>query len=206
MTSNLSAIPHAVRITLLLPRPTPRFVPCIAVLLLFLASSRCVFAVQPAPVAPPIPEVHVLSFSGDRVDLPAMLEGKVAILILGFSKGARTQATLWGRRLPTDYFYSSDVLYFEMPMLEAIPRLLRGAVLRSIKSEVSARSQPHFAPLTSEEQRWRSLVHYTKPDDAYVVLIDSTGRVRAQFQGDPTDAKYQELKRNVEDLLTSSHR
>lgn len=162
-------------------------------------------ATPPAALAQHIPDVHTLSFSGDRIDLPVMLAGgKVAILVLGFSKGSRTQAALWGRRLPTDYLYSPDVLYFEMPMLEAVPRLLRGAVLRSIKSEVSARSQPHFAPLTSDEQRWRSLVRYNQPDDAYVLLIDSTGLVRAQFQGEPSDATYQELKHRVDQLQSTS--
>ncbi len=131
-------------------------------------------------------------------------KGKVAILVLGFSKAARSEATAWGRRLPTDYFYSSNVFYFELPVLEAVPRLLRGAVLHSIKSEVSALSQPHFAPLTADEQHWRALVHYTRPDDAYVLLIDHTGRVEAQFQGQPTDASYQELKRRVEQLLSTS--
>ncbi len=133
-----------------------------------------------------------------------MLRGKIAILILGFSKGSRTQATLWGRRLPTDYFYSPDVLYFEMPVLEAVPRLLRGAVLRSIKSEVSAHSQPHFAPLTTDEGRWRTVVHYNQPNDAYVLVVDSNGLVQAQFQGEPTDSSYQELKRRVEQLQSTS--
>ncbi len=151
-----------------------------------------------------IPDIHTTSFSGELVDLPAMLQGKIAILILGFSKGSRTQATLWGRRLPTDYFYSPDVLYFEMPVLEAVPRLLRGAVLRSIKSEVSARSQPHFAPLTTDEGRWRTVVHYNQPKDAYVLVVDSNGLVQAQFQGEPTDASYQELKRRVEQLQSTS--
>jgi hypothetical protein len=164
--------------------------------LILLTQTLQVAAATPAPAS--IPEVHVLSFSGDRVDLPSMLTGKVAILILGFSKGARAQATLWGRRLPTDYFYSPDVLYFEMPMLASVPRLLRGAVLHTIKSEVSVRSQPHFAPLTSDEARWRTLAHYKEPDDAYVLLVDSSGAIRAQFHGEPTDSSYQELKRNVE--------
>lgn len=172
-------------------------------LFLLLLAPRLGASSVPEPPAH-IPEIHTLSFSGDLVNLPSMLQGgKVAILILGFSKGARTQATLWGRRLPTDYFYSPDVLYFELPMLQSVPRLLRGAVLRAIKSGVSARSQPHFAPLTADEPRWRSLVRYNQPDDAYVVLIDSSGLVRAQFQGEPTDASYGELKRHVEQLRAS---
>lgn len=174
-----------------------------AAALALLALLPTLHALAPDPPAPHIPDVHVLSFSGDRVDLPAMLEGKVAILVLGFSKGARAQATQWGRRLPTDYFYSPSVLYFEMPVLASIPKLLRPAVLHSIKSEVSARSQPHFAPLTSDEPRWRSLVHYSHPDDAYVLLVDSKGSIRAQFQGEPTDAAYQALKARVDQLTAS---
>ena len=93
-----------------------------------------------------------------------------------------------------------------MPILESVPKLLRGAVLHSIKSEVSARSQPHFAPLTTDEKRWRSLVHYNQPNDAYVLLVDSNGQVRAQLQGAPTDASYQDLKHRVEQLLTATPR
>ncbi len=182
------------------------FRPYALALVLLVAVSGTRFATAEAAPAERIPEVHTLSFSGDRVDLPEMLQGKIAILVLGFSKGARAQATQWGRRLPTDYFYSPDVLYFEMPILESVPRVLRGAVLRSIKSQVSARSQPHFAPLTTGEQRWRSLVHYSKPDDAYVVLVDTHGLVKAQIQGAPTDGSYQELKRRVDELLAATPR
>ena len=173
-------------------------------LLLFAPGAVCGYA-QVSPAAH-IPEVHTLSFSGDRVDLPEMLQGKIAILVLGFTKGARAQATQWGRRLPTDYFYSPDVLYFEMPILASVPRLLRPAVLRSIKSQVSARSQPHFAPLTADEQRWRSLVHYSTPDDAYVVLVDTHGAVKEQIHGAPTDASYQALKQRVDELLAATPR
>ncbi len=176
-----------------------------AIVLAFALCVPTLHAADPSPAAH-IPEVHTLSFSGDRVDLPQMLDGKVAILVLGFSKSARTQATAWGRRLPTDYFYSPDVLYFEMPVLESVPRLLRGAVLRSIKSDVSTRSQPHFAPLITDEVRWRSLVHYSKPDDAYVLLVDSKGVVHAQLQGEPTDTSYQELRQSVDKLLNSNPR
>lgn len=185
--------------------PSPRLRPALALSLLLLAPIlRAAPPAAPARPSQRIPDVHTTSFSGDLVDLPAMLQGKLAILILGFSKSSRTQATLWGRRLPTDYFYSPDVLYFEMPVLEAVPHLLRGAVLRSIKSEVSARSQPHFAPLVSDEQRWRAVVHYNRPNDAYVLLVDSNGLVQAQFQGEPTDATYQELKRRIEQLQSAS--
>ncbi len=198
------------------PRRPSRLRPPALALLLLLATSGFASAsptpVPPAPVAEPnlaarIPEVSTLSFSGDLVNLPSMLVGgKVAILILGFTKGARTQATLWGRRLPTDYLYSTDVLYFEMPVLESIPRVLRGAVLRAIKADVSLRSQSHFAPLTNDEKRWRSLVHFREPNDAYVLLVDSSGLVQAQLQGAPTDATYQELKRRVDQLRTSPAR
>ena len=191
-----------------LARSTRRraFVPSLALLLLA-PLSQAVSAPLPSPEPPShIPEVHVLSFSGDRVDLPLMLQGKVAILVLGFTKGARAQATHWGRRLPTDYLYATDVLYFEMPMLEAVPRLFRSTVLRSIKAEVSPISQPHFAPIITDEQRWRTLVHFNRPDDAYVLLVDSNGLVQGRFQGEPTDAGYQDLKRRVDQLLTSPAR
>ena len=177
--------------------------PARALLALLLLCPALSATLPPEDAPARIPDVHTTSFSGVPVDLPSMLSGgRLAVLVLGFSKDSRTQATLWGRRLAADYLNAPDVLYFEMPVLESVPRLLRGVVLRSIKSDVSARAQPHFAAVLTEEQRWRSLAHYNRPEDAYVLLVDSSGVIRSQLQGEPTDAAYAGLKRQIQQLRT----
>lgn len=152
----------------------------------------------PSPaVTPAIPPVTGQTLTGTPVSLPADLHGRTGVLILGFSKDSRLQARAWGKRLAGDFYTSSQVQYFEMPMLAGVPRLLRGYVLRQIAAEVSDRGKPHFLPITNNEDRWRSLVHYAQPNTPYVVVVDSTGHPLWQTSGDATDAAYAQLRTHL---------
>ena len=104
------------------------------------------------------------------------------------------------RDLASDFYDSPSVAYYEMPMLASVPKLLRGFVEGRIKASVSDRGRPHFLPLTDNESEWRSLVHYSNPDDPYLLVVDDQGVIRWQTQGPPTDATYAALKQQVEAL------
>jgi hypothetical protein len=147
-----------------------------------------------------IPPVHGATFSGSPVDLPADLRGKVGVLVIGFSQGSRGDVTVWGKRLAEDYYDSPAVLYYEMPVLASVPKLMRGFVTGRIKAEVSDRGKTHFLPLDDHEPEWRTLTHYAVPDDAYVLLVDSSGVIRWQEHGPATDAAYAALRQQVEAL------
>ena len=149
---------------------------------------------------PRIPAVHGTTFSDAKVDLPEDLNGKVGILVVGFSQGSRDAVTVWGRKLATDYYDSPGVLYYEMPMLASVPRFMRGFVQGRIKASVSDRGKPHFLPLTEDEATWRALTHYSAPDDPYILLVDGKGTIRWQTQGPPSDATYAALKQQVDAL------
>ena len=152
------------------------------------------------PTQTRIPAVHGTTFSNAHVDLPDALYGKVGILVVGFSQGSRGAVTVWGKKLASDYYDSPNVLYYEMPVLASVPKLLRGFVEGRIKSAVSDRGRPHFLPLTDDEAQWRELTHYSAPDDPYILLVDSLGNVRWQTQGPLTDSIYAVLKQTVESL------
>jgi len=151
-----------------------------------------------SPDLPHIPSVHGTTFSDAKVDLPEALHGKVGILVVGFSQGSRDAVTTWGKKLATDYYDSTTVEYYEMPVLASVPRLLRGFVEGRIKASVSDRGRPHFLPLLDDEAAWRSLVHYNNPDDAYILLVDARGEILWQTEGPPTEATYALLKQRVE--------
>ena len=149
---------------------------------------------------PRIPPVHGTTFSDVKVDLPEVLHGKVGILVVGFSQGSRDAVTTWGKKLAIDYYDSPTVLYYEMPMLASVPKLLRGFVQGRIKASVSDRGKPHFLPLTDDETQWRALTHYSAPDVPYILLVDGQGTIRWQTEGPPTDATYAALKQQVNTL------
>ena len=137
-----------------------------------------------------IPAVHASTLAGEPVRLPEDLRGKSGILVLGFAKDARADVRDWGKRLATDYFTSPTVLYYEMPVVAGIPRLLRGMVLKQVASEVSDRGKHHFVPITDNEPLWRTLAHVTDPDQAYLLVVDASGNVVWTTAGPLTPAAY----------------
>ena len=156
-----------------------------------------------------IPELHATAFSGETVDLPQGLRGHTAVLIVSFSQGSRESVTGWSRRLAADYRSSPTVLYYEMPVLAAVPRFLRGVVLGKIKKDVPSREQPRFVPIVDHEDDWRNAVGFGKQnaghpagaDDAYLLVVDGFGTIRFRMAAPaPTDQTYAELKRQLESI------
>lgn len=158
---------------------------------------------QASAIAPAgrIPDVHTTSLTGQSVDLPAQLHTRqAAVLILGFTKDARGEVRDWGRRLAADYAGSPTVLFYEMPVLASVPRLLRPWVLRQIAAEVSDHGKPHFAPITDHEPQWRALAQVNDPNSAYVLLLNRDGDVVSTRSGAPTDTAYSSLRRELQAL------
>ena len=147
-----------------------------------------------------IPEVHATSFSNEAVKLPEDLKGKVGVLVLGFSKDSREADSAWGKRLAADYRESPTVMYYEMPVLAAVPRMIRGLIVKSMKSSVPASEQARFVVILENEAAWKTVTHYGRPDDPYLLVVDSQGSVVWQTQGAVTDAAYAALKQHVEAL------
>jgi hypothetical protein len=95
-------------------------------------------------------------------------------------------------------------MFYQMPVLESVPNLIRGMVLKSMRSGVPEAMQPHFMPTFSDEAEWKRIARYANPDDAYVLVVDGDGRVRWQTSGKVTDAGFGALKEQVEALRTKS--
>ena len=144
-----------------------------------------------------IPPVHTAALNGDVVNLPASLQGRSAVLVVGFSQGSRSEVTEWGKRLATDFDYSPTVRYFEVSMLAGVPKFLRGYVLRKIAADVPEAAKPHFLSIDDHEAEWRAISGYRKPDDAYVLVVDGTGQVCWKVEGPATEAMYQQIKEHL---------
>jgi hypothetical protein len=147
-----------------------------------------------------IPEVHGTSLSNEAVNLPEGLKGKVGVLVVGFSRDSREADSAWGKRLASDYANSSTVAYYEMPVLAGAPRMIRGLIVKSIKSSLPANEQARFVVILENEAGWKTVTHYGRPDDPYVLVVDGQGDVVWQTQGQVTDAAYAALKQQVDAL------
>ncbi len=145
-----------------------------------------------------IPVTRGTSFAGSAVALPDDLRGKVGVLVLGFSKSSGDVCKGWGEHLATSYSRSRDVVYYQLPELESVPKLFRGMVLGSMKSSVPQSDQAHFMPIFSDEVAWKSVARFGNPDDAYVLVVDGDGKVLWQTSGHVSDAAFAALREQVE--------
>jgi hypothetical protein len=149
------------------------------------------------PQSAQVPVTHGTTFAGTQVTLPDDLRGRLGVLVLGFSKSSGDVCKGWGQRLAASYSGSSGVMYFQMPVLESVPKFIRGMVVKSIKSGVPESEHPHFMPMFSDEVAWRKIARYANADDAYVLVVDGDGRVRWQTSGKASDAGFAALKEQV---------
>lgn len=148
-----------------------------------------------------IPVTHGTTLAGTQLTLPDALKAKLNIVIIGFDHASQEQIGSWGRLIAADYGKSADVNYFELAMLASAPRMLRGMMVRRLGSSVPFEERDHYIPLLEGEPAWRAVAHYDKPDDAYVLLVDSKGTVLWQTEGEPTNAAYGAFKARVAKTL-----
>jgi predicted transcriptional regulator len=84
-----------------------------------------------------------------------------------------------------------------MPVLEDVPKIVRGMVMKSIRSGVPATEQPHFLPVLDNEAEWKKVTRFRNPDDAYVVVVDGDGNIRWQISGKVSDSGFAALEQQI---------
>lgn len=145
-----------------------------------------------------IPPVQGHTFTGEHVSLPADLHGRPAIFVIGFTKDSRTQTSAWSKKLIEAYSNNSSVALYNLLPLDKVPRLMRGFVTRAIRNDVSDRARPYFVILDGHENEWRTLVHASNDNSAYVVLCNARGNLIWQTKGALTPESFAALRHQLE--------
>jgi len=148
-----------------------------------------------------MPKTEGQSLAGSKVVLPDAAAGKVAVLIFGFTKASRVPTGAWAKRLREDFGTRPDFELYQLPVLEDVPRFVRGMVISGIKKGVPENQRDHFVPILQGEAELKKFAHYNEPDDAYLVVLSRTRDVVEQGHGTPSDAKYAELRVKIESVL-----
>lgn len=150
-----------------------------------------------ATVAETIPSIRTESFSGQLVQFPEALRGKVGILVISFTKRGGIAAAEWSRRIDTVFGSYPRVAIYAIAVLADVPRFIRPIIVRGIKSSLPQRDYAHFVPIYQDEPQWRSAVNYEDKDDAYVLVLDRNAQIVEVLHGAVNDAKYNALESKV---------
>lgn len=150
---------------------------------------------------PRMPSIEGDSLAGRKVGLPDAAAGKIAVLVFGFTKASKNQTSAWATRLQTDVKTRADIELYQLPVLESVPRLVRGMVISGIRKGVSENQRDHFVPILQGEADLKQLVGYKEPDDAYLLLLDRAGNILHQMHGAPDDSNYERLRTAIDSAL-----
>jgi hypothetical protein len=160
-------------------------------------------ALSMTQVAAQMPRIEGENLAGQKVLLPDAAAGKVAVLIFGFTKSSKVPTKAWANKLDADFGTRPDFTLYQLPVLEDVPRFLRGTVISGIKKGVPENKREHFVPILQAAAELKKFVHYHEPDDAYLVVLGRTGEILSQIHGSPEDAKYALLRAELESSMNS---
>jgi hypothetical protein len=152
----------------------------------------------------PMPRIEGESFAGQKVVLPDSAQGKVAVLVFGFTKASKQPTSAWADKIYSDFGARSGFELYQLPVLESVPHFIRGMVISSMKKGVPEKMRAHFVPILQNESELKTLVGYKEADDAYLVVLDATGHVVAQKHGPFSDSAYAQFRTDVESVLEHS--
>src|SRR5215831_9769419 len=82
--------------------------------------------VQGDLAAQQFPRLQEENLDGQQVVLPDAASGKVAVLVMGFSRASKTPTEAWAKRITSDFGRTSGFVLYQMPILEAVPKMFRG--------------------------------------------------------------------------------
>jgi hypothetical protein len=164
-------------------------------------STLALVATMVAQAAQPMPRIEGESFADQRIVLPDAARGKVAVLVFGFTKASKEPTSAWAGKIHSEFGTRGGFELYQLPVLESVPRLVRGMVISSIKKDVPENMRAHFVPILQNEAELKKLVNYKEADDAYLVVLDPDGQVALQRHGSLSEAAYAQFRTDLQTLL-----
>jgi hypothetical protein len=147
-----------------------------------------------------IPEVKGKALDDSEVVLPKPGSKPALILIVGFSRKGGDACAVWNKKIAAAYHEDARVGYYNLPMLEEAPSLIRPIIVHGMKKGAAPGELGHFVPQYAKENEWKKLVNYAAADDAYLLVADAGGKVAWQGHGIYSDGVFAEMKKAVEGL------
>jgi hypothetical protein len=138
--------------------------------------------------AEPMPRLPAEDLAGNPVSLPDTFSGKATLLVIDFSRGSATQTNAWMQKLSGVF----DI--YSVVVLEAVPKVARPAVLKSMRKDVPAELQNRVIVIQQGSKDLKSAVAFDRPNDAYLLLLDRDGSIHYRYHGPATDEAFNQLK------------
>jgi hypothetical protein len=164
------------------------------ILLLVLAAAPAV-AQTPLSSGVPFPDLVGKTLSGSDI-VVGTRDGRPKVLIMAFTKDATKSAQAWFDACRVDATAqktaapeSAPVVCYDVRMVLALPRPVRGFVEGRMRKDVRQQDLDRVVLVYKDKDLWRErmMVMTDSEDEPFVILVDRQGRVQSLLHG-PFDA------------------
>ena len=139
------------------------------------------------------PRLSTQTLNDTWVRLPDDAQGKVALLIVGFSHGSSENTAAWRDRFIRDFGKDPKFTYYEVAILEGMPSFVRNSVLNGMRKNTPIDRIDHFVITLKDGHDWKKVTDYHASGDAYLVLLDPNGEIKWRGHRPLNDADYQAM-------------
>jgi hypothetical protein len=130
-----------------------------------------------------LPRLEGETLSGKQIVLPDHARGKIALMVIGFTKKSSQATRAWGQRFKKDFGNDQRYVVYPVAVLEDVPGFIRGLVTSGIRRGIPPGEQDSFVTLFRGEADLKRFVAYAGPDEAYLVLLDARSEVQWRGHG-----------------------
>ena len=126
-----------------------------------------------------LPTIEAKSLNGQAVAIPRGAGIQAYVLAFGFTHSSQKSIEAWDKVLAPKFSGGPGIVYFEMPVLESMPSLVRPMALHSMRGGLSDAEQSRFVPIYKNEKQLKKLVGYNSQDAdaAYLVVASGEGQI-----------------------------
>jgi hypothetical protein len=166
-----------------------------------LATVLCLLLPAVYAAAQALPPTSLVTLTNRKVSLPDDLGTQPALIVIGYTRKSRDQCASWAKRAMQEL---PALRVYQIAALQDVPRLLRPMVVRGIRSGVPKEHHGRFLLLYEKQEQWREATGAGQPDEAYLLMVDSAGRIKWRISGAITEEKIRSLKIQAQHLQPAS--
>ena len=130
-----------------------------------------------------LPRLEGETLSGKQIVIPDDARGKIALMVIGFTKKSSQATQAWEQRFKKDFGNDQSYAVYPVAVLEAVPGFIRGMVTSGIRRGIPPAEQDRFVTLFRGEAGLKRFVAYSGPDEAYLLLLDAKGVIQWRGHG-----------------------
>jgi len=146
-----------------------------------------------------MPMTQAQSLSGHDVTLPGAIAGHPAVIVIGFSHGSQKAMERWDKEIGAQVTAKPGVPLYNIAVIQDAPKFVRGMIKGSMKALVPAAGQDRFLTVVQGQDQLKKAVDFSLGDEAYVVVLDSAGKIVFHTHGDPSETSKKQVIDQIKD-------